>query len=394
MLLISKDFEKEIKLRITKVIDILKTIGCDSVLIGANPNIYYTTGRFFRGYVYISIQNQPLWFIIKPNVFEETSDTFYIRKPEDIPTILRRLSYNIPNKIGLEINDLSYSDILRLKKLFGESEMENGSLILKKARMAKTSFELNEMKEDGFHHVRVYEKVKDCYKAGMSDLQLQIEIEKNLRLEGSLGISRISGNFMEINMGSVISGDNADNPAPYEFTMGGSGVHPSLPVGSDNSLILPGKTVMIDMNGAFNGYQTDMTRVWSLGDLPPIALKAHECSLKILRKLEYFSLPGTPVKELYSEALKIVEDYGLKEYFMGHKSQVGFIGHGIGIELNELPVINSKSTEVLEENFTLAIEPKFVIPGVGAAGVENTYIVTNTGLQNITVFPEDIQYFT
>lgn len=393
MRLIPDSFKEEISIRISKIKAEMKTSGADACLVGANANIYYTTGRFFRGYVYISRDSSPLWFIIKPSVFDADDNQYYIRKPEDIPAILKKLDLPDPSSIALEQNDLSYLDIVRLKALFPQAELLNGSLILKKARMVKTSWELKEMEEDGIHQTKVYGEVKDCYKPGMSDLKLQIEIERRLRLEGALGVSRVAGNLMEINMGSVISGENADNPGPYEFTMGGAGVDNSLPVGADDSQILEGATVMIDMNGAFNGYQTDMTRVWSLGEVSELAQKAHQCSIDILCKLEEAGCPGLPVKDMYQMAIEIVEKENLSDYFMGHKSQVAFIGHGVGIELNELPVITARSKDILEANMTLAIEPKFVIPHVGAVGIENTYVVTPNGLRNLTVFPEHILKF-
>lgn len=393
MKLITDQFKEEIEKRISKIRKEMNLLEIESVLIGSNANIYYTSVRFFRGYVYIPLDKEAIWFVVKPQVYNNEHNVYFIRKAEDIPSILEKMGYNLPSVIGLEENDLSYSDIIRLKALFPSAELKNCSMALKRARMVKTTWELNEMEIDGKHHVKVYGKIKDCYKPGMSDLGLQIEIEKHLRLEGALGISRVSGNLMDINMGSVISGENADIPGPYEFTMTGSGVHPSLPAGANGSPILEGTTVMIDMNGAFNGYQTDMTRVWSLGECPELAIKAHNCSIEILKELEKRALPGEAVKTLYEIAIEIVKTRGLEDYFMGHNNKVGFIGHGVGIELNELPVLTPKSKDILACNMTLAIEPKFVIPKVGAVGVENTYIVTENGLKNITIFPEEIQKF-
>lgn len=391
MKLIPDDFKNEIELHIEKIQAVMAEFGVEALLIGANANIYYASGRFFRGYIFVPKFGKPLWFVIKPQIFDKEENVVFIRKPEEIPTLISDFKISSPSVVALEENDLSYSDIIRLKALFPEASLVNGSTIMKKARMVKTDWEVNEIRIDGLHQAKVYGEVKDCYKPGMSDLRLQIEIERRLRLEGSLGVSRVSGNLMEINLGSVISGDNADNPGPYEFTMAGNGVHPALPVGADDSLILVGHVVMIDMNGAFNGYQSDMTRVWSLGKISELAYKAHNCSIKILRKLESESLPGVPIKQLYDWAMEIVESDNLKEYYMGHRSQVGFIGHGVGIELNELPVVTARSKDILQKNMTIALEPKFVIPKVGAVGVENTYVVTDSGLKNLTVFPEEIQ---
>lgn len=391
MKLIPTEFREDIALRIESVKSQMKHLGMDALIVATTSNLFYTTSRVFRGYVYIPIDENPIWFLIKPDIFDKAEDIINIRKPEEIPGILKKLNRKMPESAGYELDDLSYSDVERLKALFPAAEVRNGSKALRKARMVKTPLELVKMKEDGVHQSEAYRRITRCYKEGMTDLQFQIEIEKILRLEGCLGYVRTSGNLMDINLGSVIAGDNADNPSPFDYTMGGAGVDPSLPEGANGTTLRPGETIMVDMNGSFNGYQTDMTRVWALGEIPEKAKKAHQCSIDILRKCEKLGVPGTPVAHLYKAAEEIVEGENLKDFFMGHRQKAAFIGHGVGIELNEMPVVTARSKDILEENMTLALEPKFVIPGVGAVGVENTYIVTADGLQSITIFPEEIQ---
>lgn len=390
MKLIPDDLRGEISLRIKKIRTHMEKEGLDAVLVSSNSNIYYTTCRFFRGYVYIPLQGRPIWFVIKPVDIDEEADVVRIHKPEQIPACLADRSFVSPRKIGYEYDTMTYSDIQRLQMIFPEATGANGSGALRKARMIKTDWEIERMREDGIHQAEVYHRVTKCYKEDMTDIQFQIEIERILRLEGCLGFIRTSGNLMDINLGSVIAGDNADNPSPYDFTMGGAGIDPSLPGGANGTTMKPGQTVMVDMNGSFNGYQTDMTRVWRLGRIPDLAIKAHECSIKILRECEK-ALPSTPVKELYEKAIGMVRKQNLTQYFMGHRQQAAFIGHGVGIELNELPVVMTRSRELLQKNMTIALEPKFVIPGVGAVGIENTYQVTDNGLVPLTNFPEEIQ---
>ncbi|MDE6393345.1 MAG: aminopeptidase P family protein, partial [Muribaculaceae bacterium] len=245
-------------------------------------------------------------------------------------------------------------------------------------------------RDDGLRHCAVYSRIDSCYREGMTDLEFQIEIEHVLRMEGCLGFLRVAGSRMEINMGSLLAGPNADVPSPYDFSMGGAGVDPSLPVGASGIIMKPGMSVMVDMNGGFNGYQTDMTRCWTVGEVGEKALRAHECSRAILRDLESFARPGVEAGELYRRAARIAEEAGLSSCFMGHAHKVAFIGHGVGIELNEAPVLMGRDRTLLEENMTLAIEPKFVIPEVGALGVENTYVVTDGGLENLTPFNENL----
>lgn len=146
----------------------------------------------------------------------------------------------------------------------------------------------------------------------MSDYDLQVEIENVSRREGCLGQFRISGDSMELYMGNILAGDNADAPSPYDFAMGGAGMDPSLPVGANGTLIKPGTTVMVDINGNYNGYMTDMTRVFALGDIDPLAKRAHQCSIDIHRALCDMMRPGTEAKSLWNKADEIVEAAGLK----------------------------------------------------------------------------------
>lgn len=383
------DLKPELELRIGKIRSQFRHLGIDALLLADNSNVYYAAARFFRGYVYIPADREPLYFVIRPQGFEG-QDVVTIRKPEQIAGILAEKGYRIPQRLGLEFDSLTYSDIERLGKCFPDSEIRNGSDAPRVARMTKTEYELKLMEADGIKQTECYRRVPHLWHEDMTDLELQAEIERVLRLQGALGYTRTSGNLMEINMGSVLHGANADAPTPYDFAMGGAGTDPTLPVGADGSIIHPGETVMIDMSGAFNGYQTDLTRVWKVGDIPGLAVKAHDCSRRILHTLEKEALPGVKVADLYHRAMQIVEEEGLEDYFMGHVQKASFIGHGVGIQLNEQPVITPRSRQILEENMTIAIEPKFVIPHVGAVGIENTYVVTPEGLRNLTPFPEEI----
>lgn len=363
---------------------------CDAILIGFNANIYYATLRFFRGYVYIPAEGEALYFVVRPLGFSGEPDVIYIRKPEEIPARLRDLGLNIPAVLGLEQDTMTWSDISRLTKAMENPQVINASPTLRMARMVKTPWEIGQIREDGLHQAEAYRRFTKAYRENMTDVEWQIEMERILRLEGCLGYSRVSGQLMEINLGSVICGDNADTPTPYEFAMGGAGVSPALPGGADGKTMHPGSTIMVDMNGAFNGYQSDMTRVWRIGDIPDRAYKAHQCSLDILREMERIGRPGRPAAELYNSAMAIVEQRELTDVFMGHRQHASFIGHGVGIELNEMPVLTPHSKDILAADMIIAIEPKFVIPGVGAVGAENTYQVTPDGLVSLTPFPEEI----
>ncbi|MDE6051334.1 MAG: Xaa-Pro peptidase family protein [Paramuribaculum sp.] len=379
---------EEASLRLDKVSSQLKASGTEAMLAGDNATLYYLTGRVFAGYAYITDAGEATFFIRRP-VELEGDNVVYIHKPEHIPDHLTAM----PKSIALELDITPYSAIGRLQAIFPEAKTVNASPMLQAARATKTAFEIEKIRQSGIRQERVYRLIPKLYRPGMTDLELQVEIERASRLEGCLGQFRISGTSMELYMANLLVGDNADNPTPYDFAMGGAGLDPSLPVGCNGTEIRPGESVMADVNGNYTGYMTDMTRTFALGELSPIAMKAHQCSIDICRELSAMARPGTPAKALYVKAEEMAKEAGLHEYFMGHRQKAGFVGHGLGIEINEHPVIAPRSRDIIAEGNVFAIEPKFVIPGTGAVGIENTYCVGADKTECLTNAPEPIIYF-
>ncbi|MCM1163448.1 MAG: Xaa-Pro peptidase family protein [Muribaculaceae bacterium] len=379
----------EFELRLSKIRAEMGLEGIDALLISDNANKYYLTGRVYAGYAWIPLKGMPIFFVRRP-VELEGDGVVYIRKPEEMAATI---GLNIPAKLGYELDVASYSEIKRLSAIFKDSEIANASTLMRRVRAMKTPLAIEMIRRSGVKHVHVYSRIPYMYVAGMTDIELQVEIERLSRLEGCLGQFRISGDSMELYMGNLLVGDNADAPSPYDFAMGGAGMDPSLPVGADGTIIKPGMTVMVDMNGNFDGYMTDMTRVYALGDISDLALKAHQCSIDIHHALCDMMRPGIEAKELWRVADEMVEARDLKAYYMGHRQHAGFIGHGLGIEINELPVIAPRSRDIIEAGNVIALEPKFVIPHVGAVGIENTYAVKEDGVDCLTPAPEEIVKF-
>lgn len=381
----------ELALRLAPIVNMMKEDNISAAIINDNANIFYLTGRVIDGYLLIDSTTASMWAFVRRPTDLIGSATFYIRKPEDIPAIAAENGIEIGDKVALERENTSWSACERLAKVFEPRQICNVDGIIRHARSVKTPAEIKLIAASGIRQSEVYRKIPALYQPGMSDIDLQIEIERQLRLAGCLGQFRIAGDSMELFMANILTGDNADNPTPYDFAMGGHGAHPSLPVGADGSIIKRGQTVMVDANGNFTGYMTDMTRVFSLGKIADEAVRAHECSRRICHTLAQEARPGAEAKKLYELAIEIVKEENLEDFFMGHRQHAGFIGHGLGIQINELPVIAPRSRDILREGNVIALEPKFVIPGTGAVGIENTYVVTAGGpMQCLTTAPEEI----
>lgn len=380
---------EEVLLRSTKVSGLMKEKGIDAILISDNVNLFYLSGRIFCGYILVLADGDLHYFVKRP-VHLEGDNIIFIRKPEDMARDIRRLAGESA-VIGLIGDNLSWSAIERLRAMFDPDTTVNASDVMRQARAVKTPGELKMMEFSGALQTDVYRHVPGLYREGMTDLEFQIEIERALRLKGCLGIFRTSGDELELYMGNVLTGENADTPSPYDFAMGGAGIDPSLPVGADGTVIRASYPVMVDMNGNFNGYMTDMTRCYIAGPVPVEVARAHRLSCDICRAVADAARPGVAAKSLYELALSMAKEAGLEECFMGHRQHAGFVGHGIGITVNELPVLAPRSKDILFHGHTIAVEPKFVLPGYGAVGIENTYVVEADGpARCITLCTEEI----
>ncbi|WP_373758743.1 M24 family metallopeptidase [Bacteroides heparinolyticus] len=380
----------ELKLRRDKIRSLMAQHEIDAALITCNVNLIYTYGRVVSGYLYLPLHAPARLFIKRPNnmVGEYVHP---IRKPEQLPELLMECGLSIPSKLMLEGDELTFTEYNRLAACFPQTEVVPcGTSLIRKARSIKTDMEIEMFRRSGIAHAKAYEQIPSVYQPGMTDRQLSVEIERLMRLEGGLGIFRTFGQSMEIFMGSLLAGDNAMNPSPYDFALGGRGLDPSIPIGVDGSLLQPGQSFMVDMGGNFYGYMGDMSRVFSIGRLPEKAYAAHQTCLEIQEAVAEKAKPGVVCEDLYNIAINMVTKAGFADNFMGTTQKAKFIGHGIGLEINEMPVLAPRMKQELEPGMVFALEPKIVLPGIGPVGIENSWAVTEEGVEKLTLCKEEI----
>ena len=353
--MISEELKNDLKIKWDRMRDGMAKMDMDACLLTVDVNLYYTTGQIYSGYFYLPVDGEP-WFLIKR-----------------------------PN--GLSGHQVEY---IRLDKVFQPEEAGNATAFMRNLRRVKTPWEIGQFRIAARKHEATYSEIPECFRPGMTDLEFQYEIEKRMRKNGSIGLFRAFGANMDIYMGSILAGENAETPSPFDFALGGGGIDASCPLGANGTLLKEGTAIMVDMAGNYTAYMTDMTRVFSVGRLTEEAYRAHQVALTIQQEVENATRPGTACSDLYNIAANIAKKEGLSANFMGTEQQAKFVGHGIGIQINELPVLTPRSKEELLPNMVFALEPKFVIPGVGAVGIENSFLVTETGVEKLTRFNEEI----
>lgn len=388
-MMISEELRDDLRIKWDRMRNGMDRMGMDACLLTMDVNLYYTTGRVFSGYFYLPVDEDPWYFVKRPNGLSDDR-LVYIRKPEDLPALFAERGIPMPKNLLLEADELTYNEYIRLHKVFQPETTGNGTAFLRELRRVKTPWEIGQFRIAARKHEATYAEVAGCFRPGMTDLEFQFEIENRMRKNGSIGLFRAFGSNMDIYMGNLLAGENAETPSPFDYALGGAGMNPSLPLGANGTPLKEGTAVMVDMAGNYTAYITDMTRVFSVGKLPDEAYRAHQVALRIQEAVERVACPGTACADLYNMAVRIAQEEGLAGNFMGTKQQAKFVGHGIGIQINELPVLTPRSKEVLLPNMVFALEPKFVIPSVGAVGVENSFLVTEEGVEKLTLFNEEI----
>ncbi|MFV0546451.1 MAG: aminopeptidase P family protein, partial [Bacteroides sp.] len=192
--------QPELKLRRDKIRSLMIQQNIDAALITCNVNLIYTYGRVISGYVYLPLNSPALIFVKRPNNITGEF-VFSIRKPSEIIDIIKEQGLPLPSKMMLEGDELPYTEYTRLAALFPDAEIINGTPLIRQARSIKTPMEIEMFRRSGRAHARAYEQIPTVYRRGMTDLELSIEIERLMRLEGSLGLFRVVGRSMEIFMG-------------------------------------------------------------------------------------------------------------------------------------------------------------------------------------------------
>ena len=410
------DLAQDLFRRWAKIQSGIRWLDARALLLVTPVNLYYTTGKIFSGCVWLPLSGTPRIFVRRPQTLTG-ANVHPIRNYEEVPRILTELGESI-GRLALESEELIYGTIMRLANLREKKPpVENappapdaapageaappaeparkrppidGSGLLRKSRCAKTPYELALMREGGARHAAVVAEFPKLFTPGMTDHAFALECEAAVRRAGSLGLFRIFGAGMEAFMGTVLAGDNACAPSPYDFALGGAGLDPSLPVGQSGVELKPGMTVLADIAYNHRGYLTDCSRAYSIGNPTLDTLRAHQCCVDILNTVAEYARPGAYCAELHQMALDMAMASGYADNFMGLSQKAQFVGHGTGLYINEWPVIGVKSLSSLEAGNVIALEPKIVLPGVGAVGVEDTFIITKNGAENITPCRQDL----
>ncbi len=385
----------ELQSRVNRLQGLLRQNDIDGTLILQNSDLFYFSGTGQQAQLYVPATGEPILMVRKdlkraatesplPHILPFTS-------PRQIPAILKRYGCKLPDRLGLECDVLPANQYLGFQTLFSPCELVDASPAIRFIRAIKSDYEIDLLRKAAQLSDQLAEAVPELLREGMPEIELAGLIEATARKWGHQGIIRMRLWGSELFYGHVMAGPSAAAPSYLASPTGGIGVNPAIAQGSSLQPIPRHVPVLVDFVFARNGYLSDHTRIFSIGELPDDLTAAHHAMLSIQDLLKKEAKPEMACGALYEIAIAKAADMGLADYFMGvGELRIRFVGHGIGLELDEFPFLAKGQEMKLAPGMIIALEPKAIFPGRGVVGIENTHLVTESGLEQFGTFREDI----
>ncbi len=311
--------------------------GSESILlITRNKKYLFTDGRYFE-----TAKNLKTGYSVKKLGENFRADLAKICEGNQV------------KKIIFDGDKTAFSSVERIKKIIPKISLVSSSNLLQKIREVKDGEELKLIKKSADIACKVFEKLLPFIRPGKTEKAVAEKLEGLLKEAG------------------------AEKPA-FEIIVA-SGKNGALPhAKSTNKKLRKGELVVIDFGAVYKGYSSDMTRTIAIGKIAPKLRKIYETVKIAQREALAVVRAGIPARTIDSIARSIIEKAGYDKYFV-HST-----GHGVGMEIHELPTMSKGSEEKLRKNSVITIEPGIYIPGLGGVRIEDMVIVQKIGAENLT----------
>jgi Xaa-Pro aminopeptidase len=386
----------EISLRVTGLKKELAGAAISLAFIRQAADLFYYTGLLADGFLAVPPAGESLLLARRPKQrlmdLESAWPLAFYKDLKEIPAILAANGLTPQGAVGLELDVMPAALYRRLKEqIFPQRPILDLSPLIRRQRMVKSPYELEQLGRAAAILDQAFEAIPELLIPGVTELEVAAALEYRLRLLGHQGLIRLRNRDLEMFYGHVLSGTTGLLAAYTDTPSGGRGLSPAFPQGASLKKLAPGEPISIDLGACVNGYVADMTRMYAIKSLPPRAWEAFRVVQELYRIYAAEARPGVRPGDLYQRLLQEVRTYGLEKHFMGRgQDRVSFLAHGVGLELDEYPLLSARFPYPLEADTVLAFEPKFFLPQIGMVGLEDTGRLTSAGVQWLTNCPRDL----
>ncbi|GLX66394.1 M24 family metallopeptidase [Paenibacillus glycanilyticus] len=389
---IKKDIAEEVvKDRIHKLQESMRAANVDGFLLTQNIDLYYYTGSMQNGYAFIPSHGEPVFFVKRSLERARLESGVAVKELGAFRMFGESLAKQFPlvftgradrkAVIAADLDVMPALTYLKLSELLqaaGAGSLIDGSAIIRRQRMIKSPFEISRFEAAAAVVDESLREALNYLKPGVTELEWMAHVEFELRKRGHIGLMRMRGYNQEIATGMFIAGSAAAVPTYFDGPAGGLGLGATSPQSVSRRAIERNEPILMDIGCCIDGYVIDQTRTAVIGELPEKLSHAYAVSEAIIREAEQGMVEGSICSNLYGRALEQAGEAGLSAHFMGYGAdQARFLGHGIGLEIDEWPVLAKGFDVPLEAGMVIAVEPKFTFPCEGVVGIENSYLITD-----------------
>ncbi len=390
--------EKELERRIMDFQERLQSSGADGAFLVQRADLYYFSGNEDVDCIYVPPEGKPFCFFVDsqlcPYHLDNVAccDLYYINELEEIKRILKNSSYQRREVIGVEWDVISFLEFQSYKNLFEGSEFFDISSLILSIRARKSAWELEQMRKVACLSSDVFDAISYVIEPGMTEMDLSSQAESVAQKKGQTCIHvRVRDYKTEGYPWHVLSGPNGGMIGLLDSPASGLGTSAAFPCGASHRRIQANEPVMVDFAFGMDGYHMDETRMFSIGTMPDDAMRASEAAIKIHNYVLEHVRPGVRAGDLFNYSVSKAHELGYADTYLGPQGyQVSFVGHGIGTELIEWPLIAKGREDILEPGMTFALEPKIVFKDQFIAGVESVVAVTEDGFELISKVPVEV----
>lgn len=386
----------ECKQRIKSLQNRINAHHLGGALLFYSRDVFYYTGTAQPSYLVVLPED---YFLFVRSGFEFASNEVFIEKEKirderRLDTIYRELFSNRQTNrtIGTELDILPAKEFLGFKKVFPDYDFMDVSPFILDQRRRKDASEINHITEACEAIDMGHRAVLSTLREGITELELAAAVENAHRLAGHEGIFFIRQPDFFMGRGPLSSGENLFRISGVVYTITGVGLSPSVPAGPSRRRISRGDQVIVDIPTLVNGYHADQTRTYVLG-------KANEKTKTMYNSLQQIAdylietiKPGMKCSEIYRMTLEKAKELNVTDAFLnfGRGKKGSLIGHGIGLELNEPPVLSGHNHSEVSEGYVIALDMHMMDEDVGVVKLEDTILVNQKANELLTKSPRQL----
>jgi Xaa-Pro aminopeptidase len=258
-------------------------------------------------------------------------------------------------------------------------------------RKLKSDWEIAQLERTADLSARTFEYIRRNLRPGCTEMEFAGLVETYARKLGHGAQLRIRDYQTEGYPWHILSGKSGGLVGLLDSPASGEGTSPAFPCGAGSKPLAPNEPIMIDFGFVHQGYHIDETRMFAIGDMPPRAYAACRAAIEIHNAVLDRVKPGVTLDSLFAVSMAKARSLGYGEPYLGPPGyKVAFIGHGVGLELIEPPIIAANKKEALQPGMVFALEPKMVFENEFSAGIESVFLVTETGHRLLSRVPVEV----